>query len=101
MAFAVTRRVTPQEVMRQREDVVAAFTQGRQVELHNAQPVVEVGAETTLAHEFFERSVRGRNDAHVDMLFANTSEAPNDFLFEKLEQLGLQSDIHVAAWLRA
>jgi hypothetical protein len=44
-----------QELPRQHQHVLAALAQRRQVELHHAQPEVQVGAEAPFAHQLVER----------------------------------------------
>jgi CheY-like chemotaxis protein len=69
-------------------DAAAALAQRRQREGDDVEPVEEVLAELSLAHEGLEVAVGGRQDAHVDPDGVLTAHALDGALLQGAEQLG-------------
>src|SRR5205807_1315385 len=54
-----------EELVGEREDVFGPLSQGRELDVEDVQAVVEIAAELAATHEILERTVGGRDDAHV------------------------------------
>ncbi len=52
-------------MLRERKNIILALPEGRQVQLHCTEPVVEVRAELLHADHFLYVGVGGGNDAHI------------------------------------
>ena len=60
-------RQTPHKMRGQQRDVIAALAQWRHVHRHHQQPVVQVHAKPSFAHQFRQVAVRGRKQTHVHL----------------------------------
>jgi hypothetical protein len=67
--------VLSDEEIRQRNNVVLAFAEGRHAKADDIQPVVMVFAEAVVRYPLFQVAVCGRDDAHInsDGIFAPKS----------------------------
>ena len=82
--------VALEEVKHQRLNVLAALAQGRKVDRHHVQPVIEVFAEPSGIDLVEQIAVRRRDDAGVDLLGVVVTN-PLEFSFLKdAEQLDLE-----------
>src|SRR5690606_12841385 len=79
-----------EEVVRELHDVVAALAQRGHVDRKNAEPIVEVLAESPRGDLLLEVSVRCRDDPHVDRMRAIVAHALVLVLLEHTQQLALQ-----------
>src|SRR4029078_7771674 len=79
-----------QEVLRQRQGVVRAIAQRRQVNVNHVQPVKEILPEGAVGEVLFQVTVGGGDDAHVDLLAARRAQRANLALLQDAQQLGLQ-----------
>ena len=79
-----------QEVLGQRQDVLGAVAQRRQVDVDDVQPVEQVLAEAAVRQALFQILVGGGDDAHVDLLAARRPQRPDLALLQDAQQLGLQ-----------
>ena len=82
--------MTVQKVPGELEDVFATLAQGRHPNLHAAESVVQVCAETTARHELAQRSVRGHDDPRIDPAHAITTDTLDGEVLNSPEQLGLR-----------
>src|ERR1700728_4614971 len=64
---------TPQKIVDQRRNILAAFPQWRQLDHHNIEPVIEILAKLSFAHRLFQIPRSGRDEPQVD---ADRSSAP-------------------------
>ena len=67
--------VAVNEEPHQARDVVEALAQRRQLDRIHAQPVIQSARNVPVGDGGLEVAVRGRNDAHVDLLGARRSDA--------------------------
>ena len=74
----------------EQRDVVAALAQRRQHDRDDVHPVVEIGAESTLAHLRSEVAVRGGDQAHVDFHRPRRPERHDLALLHRAQELDLQ-----------
>ena len=78
------------EVGHQQRDILAAFAQGRDRDVHHVEAVVEVFAERPRLHQRHEVLVRCRDDADVDFDFLAAAHALETALLKHAEQFDLQ-----------
>src|SRR5262245_47356904 len=93
---AFPRRESLQEMPGQPRDVLAALAQGRQRDLDDAQPVVEVLPEIPRRDLLGKARVGRRENAHVDRHSLAAADALDLSLLEDPQQLGLEGERHVA-----
>jgi hypothetical protein len=62
------RRVFPEKVPSQRNDILHAFPQRRQADGKNRQPIVQVGSEQACGDELLEASVGSRDNPNIGIL---------------------------------
>ena len=86
----------PDEEVRQGENILFSFAEGRHAQRDDIEPVVEVLAEEVFGDGLFEILVSGRDDADVDFDGVSASEPLEFLVLEYLQQLGLQLQLHVA-----
>src|SRR5882724_8239001 len=77
-------------------DILAPVAQRRNVELQSADPVVEILAEPALLNGGAQLAVGGGDEADVDGAVLDVAEAAEAFLFEHLQEAGLDLRVHVA-----
>ena len=75
---------------------LAAIAQGRHLDRHDAQAVVQVVAERALGDGLAQGAVGGRHDAHVHQLGLRPPHALEAALLHGLQDLGLGLLVHVA-----
>jgi hypothetical protein len=80
----------------QQANVVAPLSQRRQRHRHHVEAVEQVLAELALLHFLLQGSVRGGNDAHVDLNIRGAADALERLLFEEAQELGLEQGHHLA-----
>src|SRR5206468_244494 len=80
----------------ERRDVLAARAERRERDLDDREAVVEVLAERAFVHASRERTVRRREDAHVDRLLKVTSEAANGARLDRAQELRLDVERQLA-----
>ena len=73
-------------------DIFKALSKRRQVEVNNAESVVEVLAKATSLDLFFEAPIRRGDDAHIDRDCPRGTYPPDLSSLKKSEQLRLQID---------
>src|SRR4029079_13536371 len=85
-----------QKVHREMRNLIAAFPEGRNAQTNDAEAVVQVLAEPSVADTLLEIGVGRRDDANIHLLRPGLPER-NDFaLFQETQQLGLYIDRQVA-----
>ena len=85
-----------EKMLRDQHDVGSAIAERRQHDVHTADAVVEIFAETAFFDRSLEFAVRGTDDAHVGRAIrglADTAELP---VLQKTKQLGLNRQRHLA-----
>ena len=80
----------------QRLDVSAPFAQGRQLDRHNVEPVIEVFAEPPGSDQRLKIAVGGGDDAHVDGDFLVAAHPADPARLQGAEQAGLRLGRHIA-----
>ncbi len=80
---------------RQQQHIVAAVAQGRQVDLHDVQPVEQILAELAAGNGLREVAVGRGDETDVDAQFLRAADAGERAVFEKAQQLGLERLAHV------
>ena len=93
--LAVALRVLPQEVRRERGNVLAPLAQRRQLDLDRVQPEQQVLPEAAGRDLLAEVRVGRRDDAHVDLARARRADALEVAGLEHAQQLRLQVQRHV------
>ena len=86
----VRAAVDLEKVLAQHGDVSDALTQGRQIDRHNVDAVVQVLAKTARAGHFFERFVGGAEQAEIDLPQSPAAQPLHLVVFEDAQQFGLQ-----------
>ena len=89
-------RAVEQEVLGQPRDVFAPRAQRRQLERHDVQAVVEIGAKRAFGAGFRQILVGRGDHAHVDLERAAAADALDLPLLQDAQQLGLHRERHVA-----
>ena len=84
-----------EKVLGERDDVGEAVTERRQRDRDDADPVVEVLAEASVADGGRQVAVGGGDDPDVDRDGA-AADRGHDALLQRAQQLGLHGEIHVA-----
>ncbi len=77
-------------------DIFGAIAQGWDLDGEAAETVVKIFAEFPLAYERQEVSVSGGDDASVDAYDFGAAQALQFLLFQKTQQLGLETQGHLA-----
>src|SRR6185503_20221343 len=80
----------------ERQHIVAALTQRRQINLHHREPIIEVEPETPGLALGFKVSIRGRDHAHIERHIFESADSPEHSLFQHSQKLGLQSKFEFA-----
>ena len=78
-----------QEVLRQRDEVLAPLAQGRQMDLEDVQAEEQVVPERPLGHASLQILVRGGQDAHVECLRLVAAHGQHLVMFQHAQQLHL------------
>src|SRR5580698_9869230 len=84
------------EMVDQRRDVGAAFAQGRHLQRHDVEPIVEVFPKSALPDPLLQIHVAGRNHSDVDLDGVGTTQALNLAFLENTQKLRLQVYRHIA-----
>ena len=84
------------EAARQRQDVLAAFAQRRNVQRQHVQAIEQVFAEAPLGDFFAQIAVGGGDDAHVQLDVATPAQAFHPAFLQHAQQLGLQAERQLA-----
>ena len=92
----VQHRGAAEEVLGQRQDVVAALGQRRQAQLDHVEAVVEVLAEAAVADHRGDVGVGGADDTHRDLARAAGTQALELAALQHAQQLGLARQRQVA-----
>src|SRR5688500_17926026 len=82
-------------MLAQRQNVLAAITEGRQLDRHYCQPVVQIFAKCSLLNCFFQLNVRSRYDAYINSPGCRITEGGEfTFLYNTQQShLSLRRDI--------
>src|SRR5229473_8570679 len=86
-------------VFQQRADVLASLTQGRQRDRKYVQAIVQVATKLVTLHHLFQVPVSRRDQPHVDVMGAATSETLKFLFLQNPQQLGLQRKWYVADFI--
>ena len=78
------------EVLREQQDVAAARTQRRQLDVDHVQPVEQILAKQVLVHRGLEIAVGGGDDARVERHLGFAAHRTHPPLLQCAQQLGLQ-----------
>ena len=90
VALAVLGAILLEEVLREIRDVVLALAQGRQEDVDDVQPVVEILTEPALVHHVPKIAVGRGDDPHVDLDRFHSAETHELALLHHAQQLGLR-----------
>src|SRR5262249_30753384 len=77
------------EVRDEERDVFSPFTQWRNAQLHDVEPVIEIGAELSAIDLRTQIPIRRRDDTHVERDRLRASDALDRLLFEEAKELRL------------
>ena len=91
---AVGGRVLLDEVVGQREQVVRALAQRRDVKVHHVEAVEQVLPELAANDRFLQDAVRRGDDADIDLHRLRAADAVDLAFLDGAQQLGLKPDIH-------
>src|SRR3990172_3193375 len=80
---------TLQKVLREQQDVIPAFSQGRHLYGKMMEAVVEILAERPLAHHCRQVAIGGGHDAHVRWNVTQAADVTELLSLDHLEQLDL------------
>ena len=94
--LVVLAAVLLDEIVRQKQDVGLALTQGGEVYREDVEPIVQVLAEAAPADQLFELEVGGRDQAYVDFDGGRTADPFELPLLEHPEELDLGGRRQVA-----
>ena len=78
------------------KDIVLALPQGRQIDLHGAEPVEEICAELLLLDHGPDIDVGCGNDLHIHIDYPGTSQPHQLLLLHHPKELGLEVERHLA-----
>ncbi len=93
---AQIRRDLVEKVLGQRRNVFDSFAQSRERKRNRADAEIQIVAKTLLSDELSDVLVRRSDQSHVNLTISNVSHAPETFLFQDLQQFGLDLKIDVA-----
>src|SRR5271156_5285674 len=79
-----------EEMLRQRQDVFAAFAQRRDLERNYAQAEIQISAEFAGRHFAPQLAIGRRHDAHVDLARLRRTDAHHLAVLEHAQQLSLE-----------
>ena len=82
------------KMVKQNGDVVLAFAQWRNIQLHHVQPVVQVSTELAFVAELLQVSLGGGDNANIHILHLIAAQALHTLFFEHPQQLYLQGHGH-------
>jgi hypothetical protein len=82
--------ILPQQMLREDDDIVAAFAQGDQLQDHDREPMVQVGAEASLRHAIAEPHLGGSDELDIHGVIRHRPQAPQALLLDDLEKLALE-----------
>src|SRR5580704_9896408 len=85
-----------EEVLRQRQDVFAAFAQRRDLERDYAQAEIQVSAEFAGRNFAPQLAIGRRHDAHVDLARLRRADSQHLAVLEHAQQLGLEVGTRLA-----
>ena len=88
-----------QEVAGQQFHVFPAFSQRRNRNGYHAHAVIEVFAEGTGGHHFFQIFIGGGNHAHINGGFLGPSHRTDAALLQDAQQLHLHGNAHLADFI--
>src|SRR5262249_31392667 len=83
-------------VVDQLRDVGDPLAQRRQVDVRDIHAVVQVPSEPAVAHQGFERLIRGRDDAYVDDDRPRAAKPLDAAILQYAQDLRLRAETHVA-----
>ena len=83
------------EVLEQREDVLRAIAQRRQVDREYMQAIIEILAKRAPGHGDLQVAIRRRDDAHVGLEHPRAAEALEFALLEDAQELRLHRRAHL------
>jgi hypothetical protein len=72
----------------QRSQIMRVLAQRRQVELHDIQTMIEIGAEAVLLYQRQQRAVTGGENPHIHMHLPIGSNSTNYAALQNIQQLG-------------
>ena len=85
-----------QQVICQKRNVFCALCQSRNFQADNVEAVIEIFAEFPARHRFWQVTVSGRNNPHVDINIAVTAQRAHFTLLQHAQQFDLQRCGHIA-----
>ena len=85
-----------EKMLRQQQDVLRMFPQGRHGHGNYIEPVVEVFAETTFLDQCFQVAMGRRDDPDIDLYRQIRTHGIDLFLLQNTQYLGLQEGTHIA-----
>src|SRR5581483_1024926 len=88
--------INVEKMIDEQRDVFGPLAQWRHVQRNNVQSIKEIGAKALALNVGREIAISCRDDAHVGVLIPRRAHAPKPALLEKMQQLDLHQQRHVA-----
>jgi hypothetical protein len=82
--------ILPQQMLREDNDILAALAQWDQLQDHDREPMVQVGAEASLRHATAEPHLGGGDELDIHRVICHRSQAPQALLLDDFEELALE-----------
>ena len=99
MRFAIALAMTGEEVPGQQQDVFATRVQTRDLDRNDAQPEEQIPPEFTLLHHLLKVAVGRADHPQIDLALLHRTHAANGAIFQQLQELGLQQQVHFADFI--
>src|SRR5579884_2137009 len=97
LCFAVELLVIPRnEVVAKQGNILQAFPQWRQMDVHYIDPVIEVFPEISRRYFFFEIAIRSKDESDIDSPFLVAADAAKLAILQHVQQLCLDARIQFA-----
>src|SRR5439155_16972038 len=98
--LAAALGIDVQKMQGQLGNVFTPFPQGRNPDVDDFEPVIQVFAEAALANELFEILMSGRDNAHVHLERLAGADALESLFLQHAEQLGLDFKRNIANFVQ-
>ncbi|MNG15937.1 hypothetical protein D3C84_997990 [compost metagenome] len=92
--LAIALAMQGEEVPSQQQDVFTPGIQPGDLDGDDAQAKEQVTAKLALLHHLLQVAVGGTDDAQIDLAFLHRANPANGPVFQQLQQLGLQDQVH-------
>src|SRR6476646_9603241 len=98
--FVESGRKRIKKMLRQEQDIFAAFPKRWQKKLNNVDPMEKIFAEFILADGLNDVAVRRSEKADVDAQFLGAADTGEAAILQKPQQLGLERFAHVGDFIQ-